>query len=279
MGTSYRIDSVSQLEQTLEQFPDMDCVVAGHESCPVFYMQQNVDEIAKRALDKKIGVKINIPIVFEEYLDFFKGEAARLLEEHQQIKLVANDWGMLYHLHSQHPKRKFAIGLGMSFSYADCPWNFHIVEGELDKYKEMLLVHNLASTKALEIVKGLGADEIIMGNMKSLEASYRIIQSCGLKVTVNRGVNIVTISRACHTLRILGKTSEKGNCAAYCKNRTILKGTHYYDMSLGIHAAISEETKAIQPEMHSYSNMLFTSGEQEGIDHSNVADVINDYRI
>ena len=66
-------------------------VILGHENCPNFYIQSDVDKMIQYALKNNLNVKVNIPVLFEDYLDFFKKEAERLLEMYQNVKLVLND--------------------------------------------------------------------------------------------------------------------------------------------------------------------------------------------
>jgi hypothetical protein len=143
----------------------------------------------------------------------------------------------------------------------------------------MLQTHNFDSSKTLQILSSIGVNEIVMGNMVLLEDSYQRIKNFGMIVTINKNVDIVTMSRACHVLRIIGKTAEKGyECKKYCSNRTVLKGTHYFDMTFSIHTVVSEQTKSIQPEMYSYSNIIFVKNEQKTVDHSSAAMIVEDYR-
>ena len=49
-------------------------------------------------------------------------------------------------------------------------------------------------------------------------------------------------------------------------------------MALSIHTTVSDETKAIQPEMTSYANILFTKNNETDVDCSFVSAIIEDYR-
>lgn len=279
MISAFRADDIQAIDAAMNSGNHYDCAVIGHESCPYFYRQEDVDTLIDHAESYGLAVKVNVPIVFEDYLDYFKKETVRLTENYPSVKLIVNDWGMLYYLHGIYPDKKFAAGLGISFSYADCPWNFHIVEEEHEKYRKMLETHNFDSSVMLQTLFDLGVNEIIMGDMDILEDSYRRISEFGMMITINKNVNIVTISRACHILRILGKTGEKGvGCSKYCRGRTIIKGTHYYDMALNIHSIISEETSAMQPEMYFYSNILFARNPAASASSRYASAVIEDYR-
>jgi hypothetical protein len=87
MELAYRIDSVAQLKSVLENNNDFQCVVLGHESCPIFYQQQDVDGLIKLAQANGKSAKINIPTVFEDYLEFFKNETRRLIETYPNMTI------------------------------------------------------------------------------------------------------------------------------------------------------------------------------------------------
>ncbi|HRR78195.1 MAG: hypothetical protein IJK31_10875 [Ruminococcus sp.] len=67
-------------------------VILGHENCPLFYRQTNIDEMIRFSLEHGLSVEVNIPVLFEQYLQEFKDEAKRLVKEYPSVKLAVNDW-------------------------------------------------------------------------------------------------------------------------------------------------------------------------------------------
>ncbi|MCL2425148.1 MAG: hypothetical protein FWD05_02305 [Oscillospiraceae bacterium] len=281
MNIAKRINDVQELQALIDRSEKVACIILGHESCPVFFEELPIDELIRCAQEANLEVQINIPVVFEEYLDSFKIEVTRLLKAYPGIKLILNDWGMVYFIRESFPDVKVTAGLGISFSYLECPWYHHIVEEEFEMYHDIIQTHNFDSTNMLDLLKEYNIDEIIMSDLRTLSASYERIAKSGISILINKNVSIVAISRACHILRILGKSEEKGQgCSKYCSNRTVLRTTHYYDMAMSVHDRVSEETKIMQPEMYYYANVLLAKNpvELSHGNHENFRLIIDDVR-
>ena len=58
--------------------------------------RSHVPEMVSLAVENGFDVKVNLPVIFEDFLDEFKEEACRIIEEYPQVKIFVNDWGMLY---------------------------------------------------------------------------------------------------------------------------------------------------------------------------------------
>lgn len=254
-------------------------VVIGHENCPHFYRQSNVDEMIQLALQAGLQVRVNLPVLFEEYLEEFKAEAVRLLTQYPGVKLIINDWGLLYYLHSACPDVKFVAGKGISFTYGDNPWNEHILKAEKEKYQEMLKAHNMENPDTISQLKLLGVDEIELSDLELSDHAYQHLKSEGFTVTVNKGMSVVTMSRACHCLRFLNKCGEMGNCIQYCTKEIILSIQQYYDMINTELKPLSVETKAMQPDMIVNGNITMVRNDRVASDTSHIDVMIYDERL
>lgn len=254
-------------------------VVLGHENCPQYYRQSNVHEMIETAQKGGLKAKVNIPVIFEEFLDEFKEEAERLIKTYDDIKLYVNDWGMLAYLHQMHPDQTFGAGKGISFTYADNPWNEHIMLAEKEKYREALKAANMQNPDTIEQLRELGVDEIEMSDLELSEQAYRHMASEGFRVSVNKGMTVATMSRACHCLRFLKKIDEMGHCREYCTKETVLSIKDYFDMAEKDHKPVSPETKAIQPDMHVDGNITMVKNIQPAKHYEGVDCMVYDERI
>lgn len=242
--------------QALKECPgNYDGVILGHENCPLFYRQSNIDEMIRFAIEHGLSVEVNIPVLFEQYLQEFKDEAKRLIKEYPQIKLIVNDWGLLWALHKDMPELNFTAGKGISFTYGDNPWNEHILYAEKQKYQQALKSVNMENPDTIAQLIELGVNEIEMSDLENSSSSYENLHNKGFIVTVNKGLRIATMSRACHCLRFTDHVNEMGKCIDYCTKETVLSIKRFYNMAESVHQDISAETKAIQPDMIVHANI------------------------
>ena len=254
-------------------------VILGHENCPNFYIQSDVDKMIQYALKNNLNVKVNIPVLFEDYLDFFKKEAERLLEMYQNVKLVLNDWGILSYLHKKYPEQKFCAGKGISFTYSDNPWNQHILMAEKEKYREALLAHNFENKETIDALKELGGDEVELSDLAQSYNAYKHLKEAGFIVSINKKLSVVTMSRACHCLRFINKVSEMGSCIEFCNTSIKISIKKYFDMMETELKSISEETKKMQPDMFFHGNILFLEVEKCMTDFTYIDNIIDDERL
>ena len=77
-----RMDS---LEKLAKDRGDFTGVILGHENCPQYYRQSHVPEMVSLAVENGFDVKVNLPVIFEDFLDEFKEEACRIIEEYPQV--------------------------------------------------------------------------------------------------------------------------------------------------------------------------------------------------
>lgn len=278
MNKYYRVVNIETLEK-LKNKTDVEGVILGHENCPHYYNQLNIDKMIETAKEQGFKVKVNIPVLFEEHLEEFKEESVRLLKSYPDVKLVLNDWGILYYLHGLYPDTKFCAGKGISFSYGDNPWNEHILEAEKEEYREALKSSNMENADTIEQLKLLGVDEIEMGDLELSEHAYKHLSEEGFRIAVNKGMSITTMSRACHCLRFLDKVDEMGKCIQYCNKEIIVSIKEYSDMENNASKPISPETKALQPDMFINGNITMVKNKKPANDFSNVDTIIYDERI
>lgn len=274
-----RVMKMSSLEQLIKKDKDFTGVILGHENCPHYYRQSNVSNMAEYAIENGLEVKVNIPVIFEDFLDEFKKEACSLMQNYSGLKLFINDWGMLYYLHERYPGRTFGAGKGISFTYADNPWNEHILLAEKEKYHEALKAANMQNAETIEQLRMLKVDEIEMSDLKLSEGAYRHMSDEGFYVSVNKGMTVATMSRACHCLRFADKLDEMGKCIDYCTKDTVLSIKDYYDMANNEHKPVSPGTKAIQPDMYVDGNIIMVKNAQPAVDYTGVSCMIYDERI
>jgi len=279
MEKQARVIKLDTLKALCLDKKDYTGVIIGHENCPHFYRQSNVDEMIQLALDAGLKVKVNIPVLFEEYLDEFKKEAKRLIETYPTIKLILNDWGILFYLHETCPDANFAAGKGISFTYSDNPWNEHIIVAEKEKYREMLKAHNMENPDTIQELQRLGIDEIELSDIDTSKNAYKRLKEEGFIVSVNKEMSVVTMSRACHCLRFLDKCSEMGNCINYCTKEIILSIQQYYDMMNTELKPLSPETKAMQPDMIVNGNITMVRNTKIAEEYSNIDILVFDERI
>ena len=90
-----RVMRMDSLEKLVKNRGDFTGVILGHENCPQYYRQSHVPEMIGLAVGSGLDVKVNIPVIFEDFLDEFKEEACRTIDEYPQVKIFVNDWGML----------------------------------------------------------------------------------------------------------------------------------------------------------------------------------------
>ena len=255
-------------------------VVLGHENCPQYYRQSPVREMIDYALDNGLDVKLNIPVLFEKYLQEFKDVAEDIIEKYaDKVKIIVNDWGLLYYLHCKYPDMKFAAGKGISFSYGDNPWNEHILLAEKEKYQEALKASNFENIHTIEALKELGIDEIEMGDLELSERAYKHLSEMGFFIILNKYMSIATMSRACHCLRFLDKLDEMGDCIKYCSKPISLSIRQYYDMAETCNKPVSAETKELQPDMFIDGNITMVINKKCAKDFTYVTNVIYDDRI
>lgn len=274
-----RVMRMDSLEKLVKNRGDFTGVILGHENCPQYYRQIHVPELIGYAVENGFDVKVNIPVIFEDFLDEFKKEACRLIEEYPQVKLFVNDWGMLYYLHGRYPERTFGAGKGISFTYADNPWNEHILLAEKEKYQEALKAANMQNQDTIDQLKLLGIDEIEMSDLELSEGAYRHMNDQGFIVSINKGMTVATMSRACHCLRFIDKPDEMGSCMEYCTKGIVLSIKDYYDMANNDHKPVSPETKSIQPDMCVDGNITMVKNIQPAGDYTGVSCMIYDERI
>lgn len=254
-------------------------IILGHENCPNFYIQSDIDKMIEYALKNKLNVKVNIPVLFEDYLEFFKQETERLLEKYPTVKIIVNDWGILYYLHRKYPEQKFCAGKGISFTYSDNPWNQHILMAEKEKYRKALLAHNFENAETISALKELGVDEIELSDLAQSYNAYKHLKEAGFIVSINRHLCVVTMSRACHSLRFLNKVSEMGACIKYCNASIKISIKKYFDMMETELKTISEDTKKMQPDMFFHGNILFLEHEKGMTDFTYIDNIIDDERL
>lgn len=271
-----RMDSLKKLIDKKDTFTG---VVLGHENCPQYYRQIHVAEMIEYAIDNGLDVKVNIPVIFEDFLDEFKIETCRLIEKYPNIKVFVNDWGILYYLNKKYPEQTFGAGKGISFTYADNPWNEHILLAEKEKYQEALKATNMQNTDTIEQLKSLGVDEIEMSDLEFSRGAYKHMSEKGFIVSVNKGMTVATMSRACHCLRFVNRLDEMGNCLDYCTKGIVLSIKDYYDMAEMHHKPVSVETKMIQPDMFVDGNITMVKNIQPANDYTGVSCMIYDERI
>lgn len=279
MEKQMHISDINILKELCQNKGDITGVIIGHENCPHFYRQMKIDEMIHLALDAGLKVKVNIPVLFEEYLQEFLSEADRLLNTYSSVKLVVNDWGLLYYLHQNHPKRRFVAGKGISFTYGDNPWNEHILLAEKEKYREMLKAHNMENPDTVDELKKLGVDEIEMSDLALSEKAFAHIKEEGFTVSVNRKMSVVTMSRSCHCLRFLNKTQEMGNCIQHCTKNIVISIQQYFDMMETQLKELSPETKAMQPDMHVHGNIIFVNNKESLQEYDCIDVLIVDKRV
>ncbi len=257
-----------------------DGVVLGHENCPVYYRQSNISEMIDYALNNGLKVKVNIPVLFEDYLEEFKEVADKIVEKYNtKVKIIVNDWGILYYLHNKYPDLTFCAGKGISFSYGDNPWNEHILLAEKEKYQEALKSSNMENEDTICALKELGVDEIEMADLKLSENAYKHLANEGFTITVNKWMSIATMSRACHCLRFLNKVEKMGNCIQYCTKPIVVSIKQYFDMAETKNKPVSPETKKIQPDMYIDGNITMVINDKKADDLSFVNNIIYDERI
>lgn len=279
MDKQLRVINIDTLKAICKDKRDITGVIVGHENCPHFYKQSEIDNMIICALDANLNISVNIPVLFEEYLDEFKAEASRLISKYPKVKLVVNDWGLLYYLHKKYPDMKFTAGKGISFTYGDNPWNEHILLAEKEKYREILKAHNMENQDTIKELKRLGINEVELSDLALSKKTYEHLKSEGFIVSVNKGISVVTMSRACHCLRFLDKCSEIGNCIKYCNKTIILSIQQYFDMMNTELKPLSIETKKMQPDMIFNGNITFVKNEQVIEDYKNIDILIIDERI
>lgn len=258
---------------------DINAVIIGHENCPHFYKQSKVDEMIQWTLEAKLDVKVNIPVLFEEYIDDFKIEVNRIIMTYPEVKLIVNDWGILNYLHEKYPKKKFAAGKGISFTYGDNPWNEHILMAEKEKYREILMAHNMENPDTIEELKRLGINEVELSDLAMSEKACERLKEEGFIVSVNKGMSVVTMSRACHCLRFVDRCSEIGNCIDYCNKSITLSIQQYYDMVNTELKPLSTETKNMQADMLVNGNITLIKNSKVISDYKKIDILIYDERI
>lgn len=281
MRKALRATNIENVKKVCDQGQKIyDEVILGHENCPVYYMESRIDECINILTDLDILIKVNIPVVFEEYLEYFKNEIPRLKSINSAIKFIVNDWGMLKYLHEIYPEEFICVGKGLSFTYGDCPWNEHIMEAEKPEYQEILKAHNMQNDDTISLLKEYNVDEIELSHLTILRRAYEKIKSHGFTVTVNKDFSIVSMSRACHYLRFMDKLDIKGKgCSEICSSPLVLKTSQYYDMSQTEHKSISERTDQLQPEMIFIHNMLLLEKQENNSKFDNIDCVITDDRV
>ena len=280
MKIAARILTKETMEAVCRERPNIQSVVLGHENCPEYYRQSEIDASIAMAEAAGYAVKVNMPVAFEAHLDALLKEAGRLLETYPNCKLILNDWGLAYALHAKYPDKSFAMGKGCSFSYADCPWNDHIMCEEKEPYRSQIKrAHNMCTPSVMEELKGLNIDEVEMSNFAVLRHAYQTLHDHSFSVSVNYDLTVVSMMRACHCLRFFKKNHEMGNgCAQYCRKGFSLKTKKYFDMTESKAVRISPETEEMQPEMRLYANVLFMDNETCNGDFTNIDTVIVDER-
>lgn len=281
MNNAIRVINKSTLKyicQTCKGY--FDTIILGHEACPHFYNLSNIDEMITMALEAGFKVKVNIPTLFEQYLDEFKKECDRLINTYPDVKLILNDWGIIYYLHNKWPNIKFAVGKGVSFSYGDCPWNQDIIREEKEEYQSIFMGHNMESDYVMGILKQTNIDEIELSDTKMCASAYKRYQENGFSVSVNEKMCVVSVTRACHTLRYLDKLDILGNqCMEHCVKPTKIKTSQYFDMILQENKPVSKETSKIQPETIYHGNLLLLENQDCNTQFNYVDTLIIDERI
>lgn len=281
MNIAARVTDINSLRELCRRDTNVKTVILGHENCPEYYRQSNVDGMIAEATEAGMTIKVDLPVAFEKHLPFIKKESERLLEKYPSVKLTLNDWGMMHYLHERYPETTFAVGKGCSFTYMDCPWNEHIMEGEKIEYRQVLgRAHNMGNEAVMEALRSLNVDEIELSNHRKMENVFRILKENGFTVVANRGLTVVSMMRACHSMRFLDRVDEIGeDCAKYCKKGMWLKTNKYYDMVNNEPKPLSESTKDMQPIMRLHANILVAETEEECDDYSNVDIVVLDERL
>lgn len=279
MAKYSRTMSMDSLKKIVEG-NEYEGVVLGHENCPQYYRQSNVNEMIDYALENGLDVKLNIPVLFEDFLQEFKDIADEIVAKYdQKVKIVVNDWGLLFYLHGKYPDLRFCAGKGISFSYGDNPWNEHILLAEKEKYQEALKSVNMENEDTIAALRELGVDEIEMGDLELSEHAYKHLSDMGFTITVNKWMSIATMSRACHCLRFLDKVDEMGKCIQYCTKPITVSIKQYFDMAETKNKPVSPETKQIQPDMYIDGNITMVINDKCANDFTNVNNVIYDERI
>lgn len=274
-----RVMRMNSLKKLVNKRNSFNGVILGHENCPQYYRQSRVSEMIEYAIDNGLEVRVNIPVIFEDFLDEFKEESCKLMENYPRIKIFVNDWGMLYYLNGRYPESTFGAGKGISFTYADNPWNEHILLAEKEKYQEALKAANMQNTDTIEQLKLMGVDEIEMSDLELSEGAYKYMSDKGFIVSVNKEMTVATMSRACHCLRFVDKIDEMGSCIDYCTKGITLSIKDYYDMAEMHHKPVSPETKTIQPDMFVDGNITMVKSIQPANDYTGASCMIYDERI
>lgn len=274
-----RIINYTTLEKICNTKEEFNGVILGHENCPHFYRQLDIDKMIQISIDSGLDIRVNIPVLFEEYLQEFENEAERLINKYPDIKIIVNDWGILAYLHERYPEAKFTAGKGISFTYGDNPWNEHILLAEKEEYREILKAHNMENPDTITALKELGVDEIELSDLEMSYQAYKNLKSNGFKLLVNKNMSVVTMSRACHCLRFLDKHSEMGNCINYCTEKIVLSIQQFFDMANMELKEISKETKDMQPDMIVNGNLVMVKNSLTATEFENIDILVYDERI
>jgi hypothetical protein len=175
-------------------------VVVGNEGCIYAALSEQIEQIIKIAKNKSLPVRYITPFIPEKYIS----QIYNKIEEYSksnQIKVVFNDYGLLYKCKSLIEDKKIIPILGrvLTRSIIDCPWADKLLSSEYKEYSDIILGLNFNHGSKLEFLKKYHIEEIEVNIPKKNYINEFGIP--GINLTAYRDNSIISIGRVCFQAR------------------------------------------------------------------------------